>query len=239
VFPYSLGVLTIIQGMYSLLWVVIMMDILSPTLDLRDLGRWSSAQELLAACALTAIVFALGIVMHTISRNLFRHMKDLWCVNVLLSRAVTLRIDDLGSRGPVGGPSIQEIRDTEGMDQLRKVGEFMHAIDYTLMSHAPHVHEAIGVYRDQYRLAREFILPSIILALVVPFWEPIPMGHIATFPLVSLQIFFLFVLFAGVSMYAFRERSYRYAAARVRSYLALEAEQRATQAEHGHLAAVS
>ncbi len=64
------------------------------------------------------------------------------------------------------------------------------------------------------------------------------MGHIGGFPLISLQLFFLCVLFAGVSMYAFRERSYRYAAARVRSYLALESEQRAAQAEHGHLAAV-
>jgi hypothetical protein len=225
--------------MYSLLWIVIMMDVFSPTFDLRDLDQWSSSQVLLTVCGLSTIVFAVGIVMHTLSRNLFRHTKDLWCINVLMSSAVSLRIEDLGSCGPVGGPSIQEIRDAEGMEQVRKAGEYMHAIDYTLMSHAPHVHEAIRVYRDQYRLAREFIVPSIILALVVPFWEPIPMGHIATFPLVSLQIFFLFVLFAGVSMYAFRERSYRYAAARVRSYLALEAEQRATQAEHGHLAAVS
>ncbi len=237
-FPYSLGVLTIIQGMYSLLWIVILMDVLSPTLDLRDIDQWSSSQALLMVCAMSTLVFAVGIVMHTLSRNLFRRAKDLWCVDILMSQAVSQRIEDLGSCRPVGAPSIEEVHAAEGMDQVRKAGEFMHAIDYTLMSHAPHIHQAIRVYRDQYRLAREFILPSIILAFVLPFWDPIPTGHVGAFPLVSLQFFFLFVLFAGVSMYAFRERSYRYAAARVRSYLTLETEQRSARAEAGPLAAV-
>jgi hypothetical protein len=49
---------------------------------------------------------------------------------------------------------------------------------------------------------------------------------VGSFPLISFQLFFLAVFFAGVSMYAFRERSYRYAAARIRGYLTLAAESR-------------
>jgi hypothetical protein len=44
VFPYALGVTTVVQGLYSLLWIVILMDVLSPTLDLRRIPDWSATQ---------------------------------------------------------------------------------------------------------------------------------------------------------------------------------------------------
>ena len=43
-FPYPLGVLILLQGLYSLLWIVVLMDVLSPTLDLREVPGWSGAQ---------------------------------------------------------------------------------------------------------------------------------------------------------------------------------------------------
>ena len=75
---------------------------------------------------------------------------------------------------------------------------------------------------------------------MLPFCGPVPAGHVGNFPLISFQLFFMAVLFAGISMYAFRERSYRYAAARMRSYLTLEVEaQQARRAAGAHLSAVS
>ena len=240
VFPYSLGVTTVVQGLYSLLWIAVLMDVLSPTLDLRDLPEWSTSQGLLFACAVGTLTFALGVVMHTLSRNLFRKKKDLWAMDIVLSPSVRQRLGDLGASRPAAGPSLDEVHAAEGFERVRKAGEFMHALDYALMVRAPHVHSSIQVYRDQYRLARGFVLPSVILAFVLPFWDPVPAGHVGNFPLISFQLFFMAVLFAGISMYAFRERSYRYAAARVRSYLTLEVEaQQARRGGGAHLSAVS
>jgi hypothetical protein len=171
---------------------------------------------------IATITFALGVVMHTLSRNLFRKRRDLWALDLVMSNAVTQRLAEIGSTPPTGAPSLEEVHAAEGFDRVRKAGEFIHAIEYALITRAPHVHRSIQVYRDQYRLARGFILPSIILAFVLPFWEPVPAGHLGNFPLISFQLFFLPVLFAGVTMYAFRERVYRYDAARIRSYLTLE-----------------
>jgi hypothetical protein len=115
----------------------------------------------------------------------------------------------------------------------------MHALSYVLQIRAPGLYDSIQVYRDQYRLARGFIVPSLILALVLPFWEPVPAGNVGSFPVVSFQLFFLEVFFAGVAMYAFKERSYRYAAALIRSFLTLEIESRQSAETQDHLAAVS
>jgi hypothetical protein len=238
-FPYSLGVLTLLQGFYSLLWIVILMDVLSPTLDLRRMGSGSDAQGLLMVAGLFIITFTVGVAMHTISRNLFRKIKDQWEMDVLTSAAVRQRLADHHAMRPSGGPSLQDVHDAEGFDRVRKAGEFMHALSYVLQIRAPGLYDSIQVYRDQYRLARGFIVPSLILAVVLPFWQPVPAGNVGSFPVVSFQLFFLEVFFAGVAMYAFKERSYRYAAALIRSYLTIEIETQQSAETQDHLAAVS
>jgi hypothetical protein len=239
VFPYALGVTTVIQGLYSLIAIAILMDLGSPTLDLRVLPEWSPGQAFLFAAVLSTITLAVGAVMHTVSRNAFRKRKDVWATEILLSPGVKQRLDAIGAAQPSGAPSLDEVHAAEGFDRVRKAGEFMHALDYLLLIRAPSVHRSIQVYRDQYRLARGFILPSIVLAVVLPFWDPVPLGHVGSFPLISFQLFFLAVFFAGVSMYAFRERSYRYAAARIRGYLTLAAESRqGARTTAAHLTAV-
>ena len=238
-FPYALGVLTLLQGLYSLLWIVILMDVGSPTLDLRSLPAWTPGQILVLFPALLAVTFAIGVVMHTLSRQLFRSMKDGWESAVLTSGTVTRRLGDAASCQPSGGPCLAEVHAVEGIERVRKVGEFVHALDYVLMLQSPHLHRSIQVYRDQYRLARGFILPSLILAVLLPFWAPVPLGHVERFPLISVQLFFLGLLAAGVSMYAFRERAHRYAAARIRAFVTLQAERgAASEAGDGKLAAV-
>ena len=221
-FPYSLGVLTVLQGLYSLLFIVVLLDVGSPTFDVRQMPEVHGGQAVLLISGLLTITFTVGVAMHTLSRNLFRRTKDQWEMDVLTSPGVARRLGDL--RVPSGAPTLQEIHEAEGFDRVRKAGEFMHSLDYVLQIRAPQLHQSIQVYRDQYRLARGFVLPSMALALVLPLWEPVPTGHIGEFPLVGLQLFFLCVFFAGVAMYAFKERSYRYAAARIRSYTTLQAE---------------
>jgi len=229
VFPYSLGVLTALQGLYALLFVIVLVDLGSPTLDLRSLPEWTDSQFVFLAAALLSIMFPLGVAMQTVSRNLFRKTKDLWDMEVLTSPSVTRRMEDLGCAQPIGAPALGEVHAAEHFDRVRKAGEFMHAVDYELQIRAPHVRRSIQVYRDEYRIARGFILPSLMLALVLPFWEPVPAGHVGSFPLISFQLFFLCVFFAGVAMYAFKERARRYAAERVRSYMTVEAEARRSE----------
>ncbi len=237
-FPYSLGVLTALQGLYALLFIIILLDVASPTLDLRSIPEWTNSQSVLLAASLLSITFTVGVAMHTLSRNLFRSTKDRWDMDVLTSPGVTRRLEELGCQ-PSCAPTLEEVLAAEGIDRVRKAGEFLHAIDYVLQIRSPQLHEAIQVYRDQYRMARGFILPSLALAVVLPFWEPVPTGHVASFPLVSFQLFFLCVFFAGVAMYAFKERSHRYAAGRLRSFQTLEAEtQRSTRESSQRLAAV-
>jgi hypothetical protein len=239
-FPYSTGVMTLVHGLYSLLWIAILMDVASPTLDLRDLPEWSASQGLMIITALVTIALAVGSVMNTVSRNVFRRAKDQWAAQVLTSQSVKARLDGAGSLQPTGGPSLEEVGEAEGLDRVRKAGEFVHAIEHVMLIRAPHVNQSIEIYRDQYRLARGFILPSFILAIALPLWDAVPTGHLGNFPLISFQLFFLAVFFTGTSMYAFRERSYRFAAARIRAFLTLDREaQRASQVSRAHLSAIA
>ena len=104
----------------------------------------------------------------------------------------------------------------------------MHAIDYRVMVRSPEVYRTIQVYRDQYRLARGFVVPSLVLGLLLPLWEPIrTLEGIRSFgpiPLIGVQLLLLGVLFAAISFLAFRERAFRHTAARVMSYFTLVAE---------------
>ncbi len=237
-FPYPLGVLTALQGLYSLLLIAVILDVGSPTFDLRDITDSTGVQVLPILAGLLAITFTVGLAMHTLSRNLFRRMKDVWDMEMLTSPGVQQRLGAVGECRPSGGPSLDEVHAAEGFDRIRTAGEFNHAVDYVLQIRAPRLYEAIQVYRDQYRLARGFVLPSLGLAIVLPFWEPVPSGHIGQFPLVALQLFFLCVFFAGVATYAFKERAHRYSAARLRSFMTLQAEARRQVPEAQPLQAV-
>ena len=238
-FPYSAGVMTVVQGLYSLVWIVILMDVLSPTLDLRALPEWSGPQALLVAAGLASILLAVGTAMSALSRRLFQEKRHAWSLRVLTSPSVRARAGDLARQRPNGGPSLDEVRAAEGDEQVHKAREFMHAIDQALLIRAPHLHRSVQIYHDQYRLARGFILPSLMLAVVLPFWDVVPAGHLGAFPLISFQLFFLAVFFCGVSMYTFRERWFRYAAARVRMFLALELEEAADGRARERLSAIA
>lgn len=82
--------------------------------------------------------------------------------------------------------------------------------------------------RDQYRLARGFILTSAAFAPILPLWAPVQaldgVGTIGPLPIVRTQLFLLSVLGAAVCYVAFRERTFRYSAAMLPAYATVEGE---------------
>ena len=87
--------------------------------------------------------------------------------------------------------------------------------------------EALQVYRDQYRMSRAFILPWAVLGLILPFWAPIGAldgvgGDIGPLPIIRTQAFLVSVLASAVCYMAFRERAFRYAAAKALAWVTLE-----------------
>jgi hypothetical protein len=166
--------------------------------------------------------------MHTISRAVFHPRKQEWTYTILSSPTIKERFKDLGPVGAFpGGASYEGILEEKTPGNVRGASAYLHLLEYQIMTRAPEVFLTIQVYRDQYRLARAFILPSAAMALVIPFWAPVATldgagGAIGPFPIIRTQLFLLSVLAALVSYVAFRERSHRYAAAKVLAFTTLE-----------------
>ena len=225
--PFSLGVTTLVQGLFTGMALIVLADVASPTFNIQGFPDWTAMEAAVAAVVALTASLALGVVMHTLTRSLFHDGKETWTVNVLTSDSVKHRIEAVGSPESIpGGPTYQEILDADVGERRRRAGEFMHGIDSQLLSRAPHVFEAIQVYREQYRLARGLVVPSAIFAATLPFWDPMRTldgaGSIGPFPIIRTQLFLLSLLAATISFVSFRERTYRYAAAKVLAYVTLE-----------------
>jgi hypothetical protein len=106
----------------------------------------------------------------------------------------------------------------------------LQALEYQLLSRAPEVWRGIQPCRDQYRLARGFILTSAAFAPILPLWAPVAaldgLGAIGPLPIVRTQLFLLSVLASAVCFMAFRERTFRYAAATLLAYATVEGERK-------------
>ena len=209
---------TLLQGFYSLFWIAVVLDVGSPTLDLRRLPTWSVGEVVVAAVLIFTLAVVIGTMMHTLSRHLFRRQKDEWSTTVLLSPSVMDRYTRLGLTPTLlrlGGTGFRDLAQAKGHERRRRAGDIMHGILYGIMCRAPHVLRTIQIYRDQYRLARGFVVPSAILAFVLPIWEPVAQIQtgvmVGPLNLVAVQFFFLGILLASVAYMTFRERSFRYA----------------------------
>ena len=225
--PFSLGVTTLVQGLYALVWVVVLCDVWSPTFNIERFPDWTGVQVITAAVIVFLASAALGVVMHTISRAVFHPRKQEWTLTILSSPTVRQRLTELGTAGRFpGGSSYEGIFDENAPGKVRAASAYLHQIEYQILTRAPEVFRALQIYRDQYRLARAFILPSAAMALVLPFWEPVQAldsaGAIGPFPIIRTQLFLLSLLAALVSYVAFRERSHRYAAAKVLAFTTIE-----------------
>ncbi len=226
---FSVSAQTLLQGFYSLFWIAVVMDIGSPTLDLRRLPAWSVGEAVVAGVLIFTLAIVIGTMMHTLSRHLFRRQKDEWSTEVLLSSSVMDRYTRLGLTPALlelGGTSFEDLAESDGYERRRRAGDIMHGILYGVMSRAPHVYRSIQIYRDQYRLARGFIVPSVILAFALPIWEPVAQIQsgmmVGPLNLVGIQFFFLGILLSSITFMTFRERSYRYAAALTRAFVVIQ-----------------
>ena len=64
-----------------------------------------------------------------------------------------------------------------------------------------------------------------VLALILPFWAPVvalDAGSIGPFPIIRSQVFMVSLLASAVSFQAFRDRAYRYAAAKAMAWVTIE-----------------
>ena len=225
--PSSLGLTTLVQGLYTAMALVVFADVASPTFNIQGVPDWTGMQAVISGLTLFTASLALGVVMHTITRSIFHDAKESWTVTVLTSASSGRRIAAVGARPSIpGGPTYLESMEGSDTERRWKCFEFMHGIDSQLLIRAPHVFSAIQIYREQYRLARGLVVPSVIFAVTLPFWDLLRTldgaGSIGPFPIIRAQAFMLSVLAATVSFVAFRERAYRYAAARVMAYVTLE-----------------
>ena len=169
--PFYLTVTTLVHGLFTSIVLLVLADVASPTFNVEGIPVWTGSQAVLIFLTVLPVSFALGIVMHTISRGLLHKQKRRWTLNILTSRAVRDRVAALGNIQALrGGPTYAELSEEgqDTQDRVVKAAAFMHGVEYQVMVRAPHVFEAIQMYREQYRMARGFILPLAILAFILP-----------------------------------------------------------------------
>lgn len=228
--PFSLGVTTLVHGFYAMVWVALVLDVGSPTFNL-SMPQWGPTEAAVWIALLFTASAALGVVVHTISRGVFHRFKEQWAMDVLVSPAVQHRFAAFGDVETFpGGPTYGEVLKAEGPDRIRKAGSFLQAVEYQLLLRAPGVWRAVQSCRDQYRLARGFVLTTAAFAPILPLWAPVEAldqaGTIGPLPIVRTQLFLLSVLGAGICYVAFRERTFRYSAAMLLAYATVEGERR-------------
>lgn len=216
----------LVHGFYAMVWVALVLDVGSPSFNL-SMPQWGATEAVVMIALLLTASVALGVVVHTISRGVFHRTKERWATEVLLSPTVQQRFTAFGDVETFpGGPSYAEVLKATGPDRVRKAGGFLQALEHQLLARAPEVWRGIQGSREQYRLARGFILTSAAFAPVLPLWEPVraldSAGTIGPLPIIRTQLFLLSVLAAAICYVAFRERTFRYSAATLLAYATVE-----------------
>ena len=225
---FYLAVTTLVHGLFTSMVLVVLADVASPTFNVERIPALTGSPAVFVVVTVLTVSFAMGVVMHTISRGLLHEQKGRWTLDILMSGAVRNRMAALGKAQPSpGGPSYEELSEEEDPhSRMVKAAEFMHGVEYQIMLRAYHVYGAIQVYREQYRMARGFILPLAILGFILPLWAPVAaldgVGSIGPFPIIRSQVFMVSLLASAVSFVAFRERAYRYSAAKALAWVTIE-----------------
>ncbi len=108
--PFYLTVTTLVPGLFTSMVLLVLADVASPTFNVEEIPALTGSQAVFVFVIVLTVSFALGIVMHTISRGLFHKQKQQWTLDVLASGAVEHRLATLGKVYPSpGGPSYAEL----------------------------------------------------------------------------------------------------------------------------------
>ena len=105
--PFYLTVTTLVPGLFTSMVLLVFADVASPTFNIEEVPVWTGSQAGFVFVTFLAVSFALGIVLHTISRGLLHKQKQQWTLDVLGSGAVENRMASLGEAYPSpGGPHL-------------------------------------------------------------------------------------------------------------------------------------
>jgi len=224
--PFYTAATNLVHGLFTMMVLLVLVDVASPTFNVEGIPNWTGSQGALVLAVVFTVALALGIVMHTVSRSVFHKQKQEWTLTVLSSGAVRNRLAALGNVQPSpGGPTYEDLAE-DSPTRIRKAAAFMQGLEYQVMVRAPEVYANIQMYRNQYRMARAFIIPCAVLAFVLPLWGPVAAldgaGAIGPLPIIRTQAFLLSILAAAVTFVAFRERAFRYAAAKALAWVTVE-----------------
>ncbi len=103
--PFLMAVTTLIHGLFTSMVLLVLADVASPTFNVEEIPAWTGGQSVVVFVTVLAVSFALGIVMHTISRGLFHKQKQKWTLDVLASGAMESRLASLSKAYPSPGGS--------------------------------------------------------------------------------------------------------------------------------------
>jgi hypothetical protein len=220
---------TLLHGLFTCIVLLVVADVASPAFNFSGIPNWGVSQTTFAFTTVLTVSLALGIVMQTLSRRLFRNQERLWILGVLGRGEVKESLAALSDIEPAPGrPAFAELSEEEEEVQTRaiKASAFVHSLEYQLMIRAPHVLDKIQVYHDQYRMARGFILPLAILSVTLPFWDPVAalngVGSIGPFPIIRSQTLMLSILASRVCFVTFQDRANRYTLAKAMAWATME-----------------
>ena len=127
--PFYLAVSTLVHGLFTSMVLLVLADVGSPTFNVEGIPAWTGSQAAFVFVTVLTVSFALGVVMHTISRGLLHMQKGRWTLEILASRAMRNRVAALGGVDPSrGGPTYAEVLE-EDEDPHKRVlkGSCVHA----------------------------------------------------------------------------------------------------------------
>ena len=156
-----LSLTNLVHGLFTSMVLLVLADVWSPTFNVEGIPAWTGSQAMFVFLAALTVSFALGVVMHTISRGLFHKQKGRWTVEILGSRAVRNRLAALGRVHPLrGGPTFADLWEEEDPDDRAVVAAaFMHGVEYQLMVRAPPVKSRVVCKSERKLLDASVRLP--------------------------------------------------------------------------------
>jgi len=79
-----LAVTTLVHGLFTSMVLLVLADVASPTFNVKMIPAWTGSQAVFVVVTALTVSFALGVVMHTISRGALHEQKGRWTLDILV-----------------------------------------------------------------------------------------------------------------------------------------------------------